>query len=584
MHVYRLITAGTIEERVIQRTEKKLLLDKVVNRDGTDHIKHVTQDRLGALFLDIKFGSAAVFGDCSLNLLPTKEDIECITDRTRSEVDSQGKLKGNAFHNTSTFDVHKRIDGAEEYEGVDFKKLRAEKKRQSQQLIPAAVRNLEVWDESISRIGSTKRQPKSRFVVVNGKSVLAANNYDLEGGESSVFDRELSTSNQSDFAVKKRTIARVNDHQIWCQHCGDGGTLHCCTQCPVAVHKECSATIRRATPRCAHHWCSVCILTAAQVGGLLYPCQSCPNAFCEDCLPRQAKGFRIIGKCDRFEAMGHNSTKHAAYIHCSEQCEEYAIKVWGWSPKRAVWTLPPEIDVSCEYGSIYNPDIPTSQDLPTSDPLRHSGVVNDHNRDGTVTSIVNQSAAPDLPTSATQPDLVQTCVPITTVSNNHHPLGSGNLPVPNLAVPNRPLVARTNPLSPSPDSVSSESIQATPDAQTPNNARTTSTVPRQNILPNRKPKRKQRQNMFTFEDRILQLQKYKNIHGHADVPAIKKSPDYNLGLWLAAQRSLYKSNKMKPDRLDELRRLSCAGFGDLSALPDPSESPVQTQLLQHTSI
>ena len=34
VHVYRLVTAGTVEERLVQRAEKKLYLDQVVNRDG----------------------------------------------------------------------------------------------------------------------------------------------------------------------------------------------------------------------------------------------------------------------------------------------------------------------------------------------------------------------------------------------------------------------------------------------------------------------------------------------------------------------------------------------------------------------
>ena len=35
VHVYRLITRGTVEERMIQRAEKKLYLDSMVNRGST---------------------------------------------------------------------------------------------------------------------------------------------------------------------------------------------------------------------------------------------------------------------------------------------------------------------------------------------------------------------------------------------------------------------------------------------------------------------------------------------------------------------------------------------------------------------
>ena len=36
VHVYRLISGGTIEERVVERAQKKLYLDKMVNRGSSD--------------------------------------------------------------------------------------------------------------------------------------------------------------------------------------------------------------------------------------------------------------------------------------------------------------------------------------------------------------------------------------------------------------------------------------------------------------------------------------------------------------------------------------------------------------------
>ena len=36
VHVYRLLSAGTVEERIVERAEKKLYLDQMVNR-GTSN-------------------------------------------------------------------------------------------------------------------------------------------------------------------------------------------------------------------------------------------------------------------------------------------------------------------------------------------------------------------------------------------------------------------------------------------------------------------------------------------------------------------------------------------------------------------
>ena len=35
VHVYRMVTAGSVEERILQRSEKKLLLDRAVNRGNS---------------------------------------------------------------------------------------------------------------------------------------------------------------------------------------------------------------------------------------------------------------------------------------------------------------------------------------------------------------------------------------------------------------------------------------------------------------------------------------------------------------------------------------------------------------------
>eukprot|EP01047_Picozoa_sp_COSAG01_P019637 COSAG01_NODE_1097_length_11708_cov_5.617743_6_plen_121_part_00 len=39
VHVYRLLTRGTVETRIVERAEKKLFLDRMVNRDGGDATK-----------------------------------------------------------------------------------------------------------------------------------------------------------------------------------------------------------------------------------------------------------------------------------------------------------------------------------------------------------------------------------------------------------------------------------------------------------------------------------------------------------------------------------------------------------------
>ena len=80
-----------------------------------------------------------------------------------------------------------------------------------------------LWQE-ISQL-SGKREKKSRIVHVEGTGsgygkatvpVLASNNYELENGESSVFDRELSHNKRAAFGTGKKK-ARKFENQDHCQ-------------------------------------------------------------------------------------------------------------------------------------------------------------------------------------------------------------------------------------------------------------------------------------------------------------------------------------------------------------------------------
>ena len=99
VHVYRLISGGTVEERIYERAQKKLFLDKMVNRDNENKGKLTemsddsatlkTEDLLNSLV----FGSDAVFGDTKegLRSLPSEKDILHLIDRTRHLLEDSNK-------------------------------------------------------------------------------------------------------------------------------------------------------------------------------------------------------------------------------------------------------------------------------------------------------------------------------------------------------------------------------------------------------------------------------------------------------------------------------------------------------------
>ena len=62
-HIYRLCSSKTVEERVLQRAEKKLYLDKMVNRGSTAESTALEKLTTAELLATLKFGADAVFSD-----------------------------------------------------------------------------------------------------------------------------------------------------------------------------------------------------------------------------------------------------------------------------------------------------------------------------------------------------------------------------------------------------------------------------------------------------------------------------------------------------------------------------------------
>jgi hypothetical protein len=125
VHVYRFVTQGTVEERIIQRSEKKLFLDQMVNRGSTQQAKDMDklkeeqeaadaaenddEDEKGEggsaskseLLATLTFGADAIFqaggnGQDGHGTVLSDADIEQIIDRTRGEKDPTQDATKNA--------------------------------------------------------------------------------------------------------------------------------------------------------------------------------------------------------------------------------------------------------------------------------------------------------------------------------------------------------------------------------------------------------------------------------------------------------------------------------------------------------
>lgn len=78
---------------------------------------------------------------------------------------------------------------------------------------------------------------------------------------------------------------------------------------------------------------------------MLFRCEACPNAFCEDCLPRDAA---IIGNSARLEARGVRLPLQACYIRCSSRCHAFMVATEGKRERSKTNIFPPlELEPLC---------------------------------------------------------------------------------------------------------------------------------------------------------------------------------------------------------------------------------------------
>lgn len=116
---------------------------------------------------------------------------------------------------------------------------------------------------------------------------------------------------QGVFVRKRRQLAGEDyEHNDFCQVCWDGGDLLCCDFCPVAIHPKClgmadEEVVGLRKWGCPHHSCATCGRNTAASGGLLFRCEMCEQAFCEDHLPESEC---VTGRVDTYCLDSDNDT------------------------------------------------------------------------------------------------------------------------------------------------------------------------------------------------------------------------------------------------------------------------------------
>jgi hypothetical protein len=111
---------------MVEPSEKKLFLDQMVNSgSAADSDEEFVKLTAGKLLSTIRSGCNAVFGEGSKdNFLPTKNEINIITNRNHSETFSAGNLQGGVEQTAKDFDANQELTETVQFEGIDFRAIR----------------------------------------------------------------------------------------------------------------------------------------------------------------------------------------------------------------------------------------------------------------------------------------------------------------------------------------------------------------------------------------------------------------------------------------------------------------------------
>jgi hypothetical protein len=358
--VFRLVTAGSVEERMVQRAEKKLYLDAVVARgeggaaeaaaaaaaaaakgkqraaasdeDEADEAAAGEEEGIApldsnALAATLRFGSDALFASAA-GREPSEEELDALCDRTPGGDARRAALAGLRDADSVT---HAQVTGAPPplstylLEGRNYE----EEARAAKAAAAAAAYEPQLMGAPRARCATT--------TMVQGFAVKTANFYDLATGEPSVWQREATARGGAPGGPpppppksSRQVAGRDYANSDFCQICWEEGDLYCCNYCPVSVHAECVGIRARDLDRmkaysCPHHECVNCGRKSGAAGGLLFRCEACQDAYCEDCLPEAVLGQgRIVDECERFKRLGQRHPTGAVFIHCGAECEDFA--------------------------------------------------------------------------------------------------------------------------------------------------------------------------------------------------------------------------------------------------------------------
>ncbi|KAH9817990.1 SNF2 family N-terminal domain-containing protein [Melampsora americana] len=338
--VYRLICAASVEEQMLSRLRKKLYLSlKIMEANHGDQEQEraetiETEEKMkmsrGELCAILR-GGARVFDNATsvqTSSDPTDdEDLEDIRSGYRGFIDSSFEEileKARQEEQEAKLKLEKSVNGEKSVEdekeelellqGIEVVRTRMFEGKKY-----LATRSQKQIGEDWVNLQRNARVRNLRTQMIDGHAVEndTLGNVRWEAVKTITSDLNALSKLQN----TKRT-RRKFDHEEVCIVCHDGGELYLCNHCPRVGHAKCLGWSNKKlnqslTFTCTQHACISCSRSTNDSGGMLYRCQTCSDAYCEDCLPEE--DFHPIGDIiPEFILLGYGPISSAYYIRCVE--------------------------------------------------------------------------------------------------------------------------------------------------------------------------------------------------------------------------------------------------------------------------
>ncbi|EDO08255.1 SNF2 family N-terminal domain containing protein [Babesia bovis T2Bo] len=316
VHIWKVVSEWTVEERMALCREKKLHLDKLLinsQRQAMDYEE-------AAEATTVSLSSAAIVNMMmhGNNALKNTEG-EDITEMYLDDIIARGRKKP-----PEGLDDSAEIDESEDVT-LEDDKADPNMVNVSDVMKEEDVGDEQIGDEETNTGGSSDEEEDSNPQEVAAKSPTVLDPKQVKKLLSGVKDkseivRQLESggllwrsgrekkrpsSMYVPDSFRKRSETRTLRHECRCFCCGfaknhkaqykdkdgnmvdiDYGELIKCFRCPKVYHKVCeSLSDTRKTWTCRWHECCLCFRKSSQCDNMLIHCSNCPTSFCYDCFP-----------------------------------------------------------------------------------------------------------------------------------------------------------------------------------------------------------------------------------------------------------------------------------------------------------